>query len=167
MPHISSLARREAADAPVPEARWAASRNPPACGIAEEAAVFEGQDVDRAIGRRVRLRRQQLGVSQKALAAQLGVSFQQVQKYERGTNRVSASTLVRIAAALDCSPGAFFGHSGGVAEGLDGELLGLLGRRGAADLLRAYGRIARGDLRQAVLLTVEALAAREADDGSR
>jgi transcriptional regulator with XRE-family HTH domain len=60
-----------------------------------------GKDaLDIAIGARVRERRRAIRMSQSALAKQLGVTFQQVQKYERGTNRISGSTLVRIAAAL-------------------------------------------------------------------
>ena len=58
------------------------------------------------IGARMRTRRRQLGLSQSDLAERLGVSFQQVQKYERGANRISASMLVRTARALQC-PGAY------------------------------------------------------------
>ena len=53
-----------------------------------------------AIGARLRTRRRQLGLSQSDLADKLGVSFQQVQKYERGANRVAASTLVAASQAL-------------------------------------------------------------------
>ena len=57
-------------------------------------------ELDRSIGERVRMARLMKGISQGALAAELGISFQQVQKYERGTNRVSASTLLKIAEVL-------------------------------------------------------------------
>ncbi|MES1199913.1 MAG: helix-turn-helix transcriptional regulator [Pseudomonadota bacterium] len=57
--------------------------------------------LDRQIGARIRARRTQIGVSQERLAEIIGVTFQQVQKYERGINRVSASTLFHIARALD------------------------------------------------------------------
>lgn len=56
--------------------------------------------IDVAIGARVRVRRKQLGMSQTDLGNALGVTFQQVQKYERGMNRISGSTLVRTADAL-------------------------------------------------------------------
>lgn len=56
---------------------------------------------DRMVGARILARRRQLGMSQSELAEKLGLSFQQIQKYERGANRVSASTLHRIAAILD------------------------------------------------------------------
>ena len=58
--------------------------------------------VDRKLGQRVRSRRLEIGMSQERLAELLGVTFQQVQKYEKGVNRVAASTLIRVARALDC-----------------------------------------------------------------
>ena len=61
--------------------------------------------VDVAIGARMRLRRKSLGISQGVLSERVGVSFQQIQKYERGANRVSGSMLVAIAAALDTTVG--------------------------------------------------------------
>ena len=64
--------------------------------------------LDGHVGRRVRARRTQLGLSQSELARRLGLSFQQIQKYENGGNRISAGTLGRIAAALDAPVGFFF-----------------------------------------------------------
>lgn len=63
--------------------------------------------VDLHVGARIRLRRRMQGVSQEKLADALGLTFQQVQKYERGANRVSASKLYEIATALH-SPVAYF-----------------------------------------------------------
>jgi transcriptional regulator with XRE-family HTH domain len=57
--------------------------------------------IDTEVGRRIRLRRTQLGMSQEALGERVGVTFQQVQKYEKGANRVGASRLVHIAHVLD------------------------------------------------------------------
>ena len=71
--------------------------------------------IDRHVGARARSLRLQRGVSQSELASELGVSFQQVQKYETGTNRVSASKLYSIAQALKVRPGYFF-------DGLDNSL---------------------------------------------
>lgn len=68
--------------------------------------------VDIYVGSRIRLRRAELKISQHELAARLGIAFQQVQKYEVGRNRVSASRLVEIAQALDVKPSYFF-------EGID------------------------------------------------
>jgi transcriptional regulator with XRE-family HTH domain len=58
--------------------------------------------MDIALGAAVRLRRKTLGISQEALAEQCGVSFQQIQKYENGANRISFSRLIQIARALRC-----------------------------------------------------------------
>ena len=86
--------------------------------------------VDRKIGQRVRSRRLEIGMSQERLAELLGVTFQQVQKYEKGVNRIAASRLYDIAAALDMPAARFFeglsvGRSAGVAEILEVRLLGL------------------------------------------
>jgi transcriptional regulator with XRE-family HTH domain len=64
--------------------------------------------VDLHVGARIRLRRRMQGVSQEKLADALGLTFQQVQKYERGANRVSASKLYEIAAALRAPVAYFF-----------------------------------------------------------
>src|SRR5579872_3336663 len=72
----------------------------------------EPDAVDVHVGNQVRLRRRELGLSQARLAQSLGLTFQQVQKYELGTNRISASKLFRIAQVLSVPVGGFF-------EGLD------------------------------------------------
>lgn len=64
--------------------------------------------VDVHVGLRIRLRRKELGVSQEKLAEAIGLTFQQVQKYERAANRVSASKLYEVARALDTSTAYFF-----------------------------------------------------------
>lgn len=92
--------------------------------------------VDVAVGARIRLRRRDVGLSQSALAAKLGVSFQQVQKYERGANRISASMLARAARVLGVPVGWFFDEQGD-APAIDGELLQLLKSSGGQALLRA------------------------------
>jgi transcriptional regulator with XRE-family HTH domain len=66
--------------------------------------------IDQAIGERIRLRRLELGKSQEQLAHVLGITFQQIQKYEKGVNRVSASRLLDIADALELPVGKFFEH---------------------------------------------------------
>ena len=58
--------------------------------------------LDIALGARIRVRRKSLGLSQDDLAVQVGLTFQQIQKYERGANRVSFSRLVEIARTLKC-----------------------------------------------------------------
>ena len=64
--------------------------------------------VDDHVGRRVRERRTEIGVSQQTLADALGISFQQVQKYENGTNRVAAGRLWDLANCLEVDIGYFF-----------------------------------------------------------
>jgi transcriptional regulator with XRE-family HTH domain len=64
--------------------------------------------VDRHVGRRVRLMRELQGMSQSALGEKLGVTFQQVQKYERGESRISATRLFQIAASFNVSIAYFF-----------------------------------------------------------
>lgn len=65
-------------------------------------------EIDREIGRRIKARRNELGMNQQSLAEQIGVSYQQVQKYENGTDRVGASRLYAIALALGCNIAEFF-----------------------------------------------------------
>ena len=72
--------------------------------LTESDAKTDVDGVDRAIGARVRARRRSLSMSQSDLAERLGVSFQQVQKYERGANRISGSTLVAASRALQRRP---------------------------------------------------------------
>ncbi len=67
---------------------------------------------DAEIGARIRRRRRSLGLTQQDLAGATGVSYQQIQKYERGTNRVSASRLFLISKALETSPHSFFENLG-------------------------------------------------------
>jgi transcriptional regulator with XRE-family HTH domain len=66
------------------------------------------RSVDKEVGKRIKRRRQQLRMSQTALGAAVGVSFQQIQKYERGANRVSSSVLYGIAQTLDVAITYFF-----------------------------------------------------------
>src|SRR4051812_21213356 len=96
--------------------------------------------VELAIGARLRTRRRQLGLSQSMLAEALGVSFQQVQKYERGANRIAASTLVAAAEALGVSVGWLVGEEGGGA-GDDDEVFRPLARPGALEMLQAFTAI--------------------------
>ena len=72
------------------------------------ARISPRDEVDAYVGARIGLRRSALGLSQSALAQQLGISFQQVQKYETGQNRISASRLHRAATVLGTSVETFF-----------------------------------------------------------
>ena len=129
-------------------------------GAATEQMIHEGpHHLDVEIGRRIRERRRDLGLSQSQLAAAIGVTFQQVQKYERGANRVSFSRLMDIVAALQC-------QLGDLTEGLGAEpvierserLRRLLAEPGAADLLEAYHALKSPQLRKALVEHGRALA---------
>src|SRR5215468_7883439 len=73
--------------------------------------------VDRRLGQRVRTRRLEIGMSQERLAEILGVTFQQVQKYEKGVNRIAASRLFDISSALDMPIARFFEGIGSARRG--------------------------------------------------
>jgi len=105
--------------------------------------------VDVTVGTRIRFTRKLRNVTQQALAEAIGVSFQQVQKYERGTNRVSASMLVRIADFLQVDIADLFGRAN--AQGaIDDQLADLLATSGALDMLNAYAGLT-GDSRTALV----------------
>lgn len=110
----------------------------------------QGPDpIDVAVGHRIRVRRKWLGISQSTLAEHLGVSFQQVQKYERGANRVSASMLVKIAQKLDTSVAELVGETAS-AQG-DESLFEKLAIPGAVQLLEAFASVQQPALRTAIL----------------
>ena len=75
------------------------------------------QPVDAHVGSRIRLRRTMLGISQTELAGRIDVTFQQVQKYEKGANRVGASRLQQIADVMETNPAWFFEGAPGVEAG--------------------------------------------------
>lgn len=77
--------------------------------------AYDHKRIDREVGARVRARRRGLGISQAALGDAIGISFQQVQKYENGANRISASSLVAIADVLKTKPYALLDRIGAEA----------------------------------------------------
>ena len=108
--------------------------------------------LDAALGERIRRRRRELGLSQSALGGQLGITFQQVQKYENGTNRVSATMLVKLCDALAMAVTELL-HETDPAAGAESDSQ-------AALLMSAFGRIQSPELRAAVLTLVAGLGAR-------
>ena len=112
--------------------------------------------VDVAVGARIRLFRKVRGLSQQSLAEAAGVTFQQIQKYERGANRVSASMLSRIAEALQTPVSEMFGEAD-PARGVMDEVAGLLAEPGAVDLLRAYAALPKGAARASLVDFVQSL----------
>jgi transcriptional regulator with XRE-family HTH domain len=125
-------------------------------------AHFEPNPVDCHVGRRIRTRRRDLGLSQERLGEAIDLTFQQVQKYERGANRVSASKLWEIARALNTSVSYFYeGLEGGavpVGHAADPVQDFLLTPEGQ-ELAASFPRIRVATLRRSVLQLVRALAA--------
>jgi transcriptional regulator with XRE-family HTH domain len=120
-------------------------------------------DVDRQVGARVRMRRMMLGMSQEKLADGLGLTFQQVQKYEKGTNRISASRLQQISGILGVSIDHLYGGGGaetaaGFAEeraaGYEPDLITADGLK----LLRALQGIPDPQVRRRLIDLAQALA---------
>jgi transcriptional regulator with XRE-family HTH domain len=122
--------------------------------------------VDVEVGRRIRIQRISRGISQTELGEKIGVTFQQVQKYEKGVNRVGAGRLTRIAKVLGVSVGTLFGATGSAAEGAATEAgrldLEYLVVPGALRLLRAYGQIREAVVRRTIVTFVEKIAAGDA-----
>jgi transcriptional regulator with XRE-family HTH domain len=123
--------------------------------------------VDRHVGNRIRMRRLMLRMTQEELAGELGLTFQQVQKYEKGTNRISASRLQHIANVLDVQVPFFFQGAPllrGQArrsreEPSPAYVTDFLALAEGHALMRAYVRIKNGGVRRAVVRLLEALAA--------
>ncbi len=107
--------------------------------------------VDVHVGKRVRHRRWLVGMTQQQLAEHVGIKFQQIQKYETGANRVSASRLWDIADALDVPISFFFeGLDDGNSKKREGEQLpaDLMGDKEAMDLVRSYYAIPENQRRR-------------------
>ena len=109
-------------------------------------------DVDRLVGLRITALRKARGLSQTALGTAVGVTFQQVQKYEKGQNRVGAGRLREIARLLEVPVAAFFEEDG--LENKQADIFGFLGANGAIELLRTYASIEDEELRREVLAIV-------------
>ncbi|MFK8253591.1 helix-turn-helix domain-containing protein [Ancylobacter terrae] len=126
--------------------------------------------VDKHVGSRVRMRRMMVGMSQEKLGENLGITFQQIQKYEKGTNRIGASRLQHIANILGVPVSFFFegapstsGGGGGFAEGVSPAYVSdFLATSEGLALTRAFTRIADGKVRRRVVDLVEAIAGEEA-----
>ena len=127
------------------------------------APISQPHRVDRHVGALIRAKRKAVGVSQAELAQALGLTFQQVQKYERGTNRVSSSKLYEIAQKLDTPLSSFFeglDHPAG-GQSVSGELIDFLGESGSQDLVTAFKAL-KPQLRKRLVALATAMA--EADE---
>lgn len=113
--------------------------------------------VDAEVGRRIKLQRLAAGLSQTELGNKVGVTFQQVQKYERGQTRVGASRLTLIAHALNVPISEFFESTGGLKkrEGTTQARVDLLSQPMALKLLQLFSEITDRDLRQSIVQLVD------------
>ncbi len=123
--------------------------------------------VDAHVGERVRMRRKLLGVSQDQLADSLGLTFQQVQKYERGANRISASKLFHIAEILTVDVSYFFdglpdpiegGEPDGAVAHVHEVMQTFLQTSEGVELAEIFPRIANGKVRRQILDLVRTMA---------
>lgn len=113
-------------------------------------------DIDRHVGKRIRLRRTLIGMSQEKLAQCLNITFQQVQKYEGGNNRVSASRLFDVAKIMDVPVGFFFDEmAAGVVQEQTPPEEDYLSRRETLELIRAYYKIEDPQLRKRIFELVK------------
>jgi transcriptional regulator with XRE-family HTH domain len=142
------------------------ARGEPVVGAAGAEKDGRPSPIDVHVGSRIRLRRTLLGMSQERLGEALGLTFQQVQKYERGVNRVGASRLFDLSRVLDVPISFFFddmpdslasaygGPSArrvaGFSESQDGFADDTLNRRETLELVRAYYRITDPAVRKRV-----------------
>jgi len=122
--------------------------------------------IDVAVGLRLRTLRKSRGMSQDQLGKALGITFQQIQKYERGTNRISASMLVKSARALSVAPTALLPEEGDPTPRSPAVLTLLAQMRGLEELVEVYARIKSPRVRRAVLQLSRTLAAETDTDVS-
>ncbi len=123
--------------------------------------------IDIHVGSRIRLRRTMLGMSQEKLGESLGITFQQIQKYEKGTNRVGASRLQNISTILNVPVSFFFEDApgeGGVGSGLaepssSNYVVDFLSSSEGLQLNRAFVKISDAKVRRKLVDLVKALAA--------
>ncbi|AXA39463.1 helix-turn-helix domain-containing protein [Rhizobium leguminosarum] len=115
--------------------------------------------IDVYVGNRVRVRRKTLGMTQNGLAELLGITFQQIQKYEKGTNRIGASRLQRISEILRVPVGFFFENGGaGPIDGETSELNSFLSSKEGLALNKAFIAIEDPNIRQKLVALAKSLA---------
>jgi transcriptional regulator with XRE-family HTH domain len=147
--------------------------------MASEESTVGGEDrldspgrkpnpMDIHVGSRVRLRRMVIGMSQEKLGEKMGLTFQQIQKYEKGTNRIGASRLHQLSQIMDVPVGFFFedaphhmmrqsGASGFAESKTEAFLLDFLNSRDGLELNRAFVKITDPKVRKRVVELVRAL----------
>jgi transcriptional regulator with XRE-family HTH domain len=125
--------------------------------------------IDKHVGSRVRMRRMMISMSQEKLGEKLGITFQQIQKYEKGTNRVGASRLQQIANVLGVPVGFFFegapsvdGSTGGFSESPSPAYVSdFLATSDGLALTKAFMKVGDSKVRRRIVDLVEAIASEE------
>lgn len=123
--------------------------------------------VDISVGSRVRLRRNMMGLSQEKLGESLGVTFQQIQKYEKGANRISASKMQKISEILETPVAFFFEDTGNsVSEGLSEPessdyVIDFLSSADGLQLNKAFAKIKDQNVRKRIVDLVKSLSDEE------
>jgi transcriptional regulator with XRE-family HTH domain len=129
--------------------------------------------IDKHVGSRVRMRRMMISMSQEKLGEKLGITFQQIQKYEKGTNRIGASRLQQIASVLGVPVGFFFegapvpdGSAKGFSEAASPAYVSdFLATSDGLALTKAFMKVTDSKLRRRIVDLVEAMVAEQ--DGKR
>jgi transcriptional regulator with XRE-family HTH domain len=116
------------------------------------------QDTDIIVGERIKARRNVLGVSQQDLGGKLGISFQQIQKYEKGVNRVSTGRLIQLCQALQCDL-SDLADVGGIKPAKITAASTFAATREGAAIIDAMSRIEDLELRRQIIHLAEKLAA--------
>lgn len=126
-----------------------------------------GHPIDIHVGKRLRLRRSMLGISQEQLGKEIGITFQQIQKYERGINRIGSSRLYDFSRILNVDVGYFFDDiedasavQSGFAEGAQ-NFSEKLDNKETIALIRAYYRISDPAVRKKVFGLIKAMSPEE------
>jgi transcriptional regulator with XRE-family HTH domain len=143
---------------------------PPAVTVRGELSAVQLKSIDAAVGAQVRLRRVLLGMSQEVVSQSLGLTFQQLQKYEHGTNRISGSRLYQLSLILHCAVSYFF-ETVAVEGGPEAALAAvmatanadevpsdLMKKRKTVELVRAFYAIGDAKQQNATLAMLKALA---------
>jgi transcriptional regulator with XRE-family HTH domain len=128
--------------------------------MATKPTVKRVEPLDRQVGQNIRIFRMAKGISQTELGKSVGVTFQQVQKYEKGANRVGSSRLAKIAAILKVPISNLFDNS---ASGRDGPVSGpvvtdLLISAYAVQMLKAFAKLPSDKLRRSIVVLTESIA---------
>jgi transcriptional regulator with XRE-family HTH domain len=130
--------------------------------IAKHVPARRADNRDAEVGRRVRSRRLECRLSQTELADRIGVTFQQVQKYEKGVNRIGAGRLQRISEALEVPITFFFdvnpGAAGRVASSDTESVFGFMQTSGSVRIVKAFHKIKSRKARQMLVEMAEELA---------